>query len=99
MKPNKQQLQQVIANGNDEVDNVLILRCDSNFQLIQGAGAAAIENLNYVTRWETFDRFDDYVGENASKDDSHIDKIMSWANIAWEQYTQSGETQIVNLWS
>lgn len=65
--------------------------------MIQGAGGSVVEDLNYVTRWETFDSFNDYVGENAAKDDWHIDRLMDWANKAWQVYKSSGKTKIVNM--
>lgn len=97
MGPNREQLQKVIASGNDEYNNVLILNLNGTFRLIKGASGSVIGDLNYVTRWETFDSFNDYVGENAAKDDWHIDRVMEWANKAWEEYKSSGKTKIVNM--
>lgn len=97
MLPNKEQLKEVIANGNDQYDNVLILKLDGKFQLFQRLGESTIEDLSYVTRWETFDSFNDYVGQGAAKDDWHIDRIMDWASKAWQEYKSSGKTNIVNI--
>jgi hypothetical protein len=98
MNPNKEQLRYVIANGNDEVDNILLLNVDGNFTLFEGAGGGAVEHLDYVTRWETFDARGGYVGIDASKDDKFLDNtIMGWANTTWEEHKKTGNTQIVNM--
>ncbi|AJA48665.1 hypothetical protein CPAST_c25960 [Clostridium pasteurianum DSM 525 = ATCC 6013] len=97
MQPDKEQLRQVIANGNDNVDNILLLNRDGNFILFQGAGGGAVEHLDYVTRWETFDAGSDYVGIEASKDEKLLDDlVMKWANEAWKRYEKTGNTQIMN---
>ncbi|MFT5875018.1 MAG: hypothetical protein ACI8WT_003998 [Clostridium sp.] len=98
MYPNKDQLRYTIKNGNDKVDNILLLKANGEFTLFQGAGGGAVQNLNYVTRWATFDAEDDYVGINASKDEKFLDDtIMRFAKIAWEINQIKGRTQITNL--
>lgn len=96
MQPNRSQLVSVIANGNDNVSNVLIIRIDGNFELVQGSGASAVEHLNYVSRYETFDATNDYVGVNASKDSNHINDIMDWANEMWDIHKRTCRTRIIN---
>ena len=104
MYPTRQQLISVIAKGDYKVDNVLILKTNGEFELIQGAGAEAVKHINYVTRWETFDAASSekggWVGLDASKDSYVIDKlVMKWANEAWDIYTNTGRTQITNIYS
>ncbi|MDO7905324.1 hypothetical protein Q5741_02715 [Paenibacillus sp. JX-17] len=94
--PTIEQLEQTIANGDDSVNNVLILKLSGEFELIQGAGAGAVSHLNYITRWGTFDAGNDYVGKDASKDKKHIKKIMDWAEEAWNKYSKNGHTKIQN---
>lgn len=96
MGPNKEQLRYVIANGNDNVDNILLLNVNGNFSLFEGAGGGAVEHLNYVTRWETFDEMNGYVGIGASKDNIFLDNtIMGCANTAWSSYIKKGSSHIV----
>lgn len=37
MNPSREQLKEVIVRGNDKVDNILILRTDELFEIIQAA--------------------------------------------------------------
>lgn len=97
--PNLNQLQQVIALGNDSINNRLILKLNGDFDLHPfdtQQDDYNFQNLNYITRWETFDSGNDYVGIAASKDLSFLNGIMEWANEAWNLYQQSGNTKILN---
>ena len=93
----KEQLVQVIANSNDSVDNILIL--DQNGLFIVVPLSEFIFDYQYVTRWEAFDAYNDYVGEEASKDEGYLEKIMEWAVIAWKKFQLNGELNITNTMS
>lgn len=95
--PDLKQLKNVIKHGDDSVNNVLILKKDGAFELVEGAsGAGAVSHLDYVTRWETYNSNNDYVGKAAAKDENHINKIMTWAKTAWDKYQADGFTKIAN---
>ncbi|PWW01230.1 hypothetical protein DFQ01_110120 [Paenibacillus cellulosilyticus] len=96
--PDKKQLKETIAQGDDSIDYVLILNTDGTFELIEGAGAGAVSHLNYVTRWNPFDQGNDYVGSKAAKDKEHISRIMDGAKKAWDKFKETGYTRITNLW-
>ena len=91
MNPSREQLKEVIVRGNDKVDNILILRTDELFEIIQAAWGGAVEHLEYMSRWETFDRGNDYVGIYSSNDNWLIDKLMKWADEMWKIYKNTGK--------
>lgn len=100
MVPTKEDLIEVIKNGDDSLDNVLVLNLDGSFELINGCGGYAVEaekEEDYVVHYETFDAGNDYVGENASKDNEHIDRLYSWALRYWDKYEKTGEYPFVNM--
>lgn len=104
MHPTRDQLISVIAKGNYKVDNVLILKRNGEFELIQGTGGEAVQHIDYVTRWETFDAASSEtagsVGVDASQNSYIIDEVvMKWANKAWDIYINTGRTQITNMYS
>lgn len=97
--PNRNQLITEIASKNDDVDYRLILRTDGKFELVGYYSESQImgfDDMDYVTRWETFDEGNKYVGVEASRDSDYIDQIMEWANKTWSTYTQTGKTKITN---
>ena len=96
MKPNIKQLQSIIENGDDSHDNVLILNLSGDFELVVGSGAEAVKGLNYVSRWETFDASNDYVGVKASKDSQLLHKLMEWADDVWNEYKEENRYPILN---
>ncbi|MFC5560225.1 hypothetical protein ACFPN4_14240 [Ureibacillus thermophilus] len=100
--PDINQLKQVISSGDDRHNNRLILDLNGNFQLYHydnEEDAEKFEKLIYVTRWETFDAGNDYVGIEASNDEKYLSSIMEWANQCWDEYQKTGRTKIVNMWS
>jgi hypothetical protein len=97
MQPSLKQLKEVLGSVTDSKDYVLILNLNATFELVEGAGAGAISHLDYVTRWNTYDKGYGYVGKEASKDDKHTDRIMKWANEAWKTHQETGRTRITNL--
>lgn len=97
--PNYNQLQHVIAQGNDTNYNRLVLNLNGDFELhlFNNAGdQIKFDQLNYVTRWETFDAGNDYVGFGASNDQKFLNSIMDWANEAWNMFQNTGQTKILN---
>lgn len=99
LSPSIQQLIGVIAAGDDSISNRLILKLDGRFELLPyetTEDALAFDKLKYVTRWETFDSGNEYVGIDASQDTALISSIMDWANTAWSRYQSTGKTKILN---
>ncbi|MCT2534660.1 hypothetical protein NC661_05615 [Aquibacillus koreensis] len=98
----RQQLVNVISKGNDTIDNRLILKQNGDFELVPFQTSEDAHNfdlLDFVTRWETFNAGNDYVGVYASKDNRLIDDILDWAEFAWKEYKQKGRTKILNPYS
>jgi len=97
--PTRQQLVNEIKEGNDNFNNRLILKLNGEFEIVPfhtSEDAQNFELLEYVTRWETFDAGNDYVGIEASKDNGLIEEIMNWAECAWREYKVTGEIKILN---
>ena len=96
-KPQREQLKEVIKNGDDSKNKRLILKENGEFELIYDLEKVSPSEMDYVTRWETFDAGNDYVGKEAAEDDEFIDRTMSWAEHAWEKYQKTGDIHITNL--
>ncbi|MTI65853.1 MAG: hypothetical protein FH753_04545 [Firmicutes bacterium] len=98
MKPNMEQLRQVIKEGNDNQDNRLILNKDGDFELVKyetPEDAKNFEDRDYVTRWETFDAGNSGVGVKASEDDRFLNDIFENAQKAWNKYKKTGKLKIL----
>lgn len=96
--PKLDQLLEVIKDGDDLKDHVLILKTDGEFELIEGAGPEVIKDLEYITRYETYDANSHYVGEDASRDVDYFEKyVMQRANQYWDEFLKTGNTRITNL--
>lgn len=92
MKPNKENLIEVIKNGDDSHNNVLVLNLDASFELINGDGIDDVKNVkgnNYIVRYETFNAGKDYVGKSASNDNKFIDRIYNKSLEYWNKYTET----------
>lgn len=97
--PDKEQLRQVIAAGDDSKNNSLILNVYGKFELRQRPPYDIHQNdPTVIVRNETFAAHNDYVGPNASKDDSHIDahyltSLRHWVNHLYfgQSHKYSGE--------
>lgn len=50
----------------------------------------------YVTRWETYNCGEGFVGIDTLADEIFIDGIYSWAEEAWNIHKNTGETNIIN---
>lgn len=94
MELNKDQLVKVIKNGDDNKNNVLILKTNGEFELIEGIARMVLENVEYVARCETFARGNRYVGKEASQDVKYIKDIIAWANVAWDEHKKSGQVKM-----
>jgi len=97
--PNKQQLIDTIANGDDNISNRLVLKDNGMFELLPfetGQDVINFERQDYVTKWETFDSGSGYVGKDASEDKDFIDEIFDWALKAWNKHEETGRTKIPN---
>lgn len=94
---NKKQLIEEIASKKDDRDYRLILDLDGKFRLIDLDDWE--DEMEYVTRWETYDSGNGFVGIDASKDMGFIDGIYSWAEEAWSRYQKNNEIKIVNIHS
>ncbi|MGH4137653.1 hypothetical protein [Clostridium sp.] len=93
----KEELVQAIANGNDSVDNILILQQNGLFVVVPVFEFSC--DFQCVTRWETFYEGNCYVGKEASKDERHVEKIMEWAEIAWKKFQDTAQLNITNMMS
>lgn len=91
---NKKQLVEEIASKVDDTDYRLILDLDGKFKLIPLNDWN--DRIEYVTRWETYDVGNGYVGIEASEDTEFINGIYSWAVEAWDRYKNGGETRVLN---
>lgn len=95
MTPNKENLIEIIKNGDDSHHNVLVLNSDGSFELINGYGiedVQAVKGNNYVARWETCEAGNDgYVGKKASNDINFINGLYESASNAWDEYKKTGK--------
>ena len=72
----------MLAEGDDRHDNQIRVKLDGTVYLSQDVvGAEDIDNLAF--RFDTFDAYDDYVGENAAKDDTHVTRIYKALQANW----------------
>lgn len=97
--PTKRQLQQIIKDGDDSHNNRLLLNLSGSFELLNydnEVDEIAFRDKDYITRWETYDKGNGYVGIEASLDEDHLNTIMKWADKAWVIYKESGKTKILN---
>lgn len=93
--PNKEQLRTIIATGNDEETNVLILNLNGKFELRQRPLFDISKNdPTVVLRYETFAAGNDYIGEDAAQDDNHINSLYCTCLEGWLSHLRTGKTQI-----
>lgn len=79
--PQKHQLIEVIKNGNDRVNNSLILNVDGEFQLFENFHNGDAPTV--VVRYETAIANNGYIGEKASADNNYIDAMYISMLRAW----------------
>lgn len=86
-------VREMIAGGDDSVDNQVRVSKNGYLYLSQDTGA---RNLNEVKfRFDTFDAGNDYVGLEASKDEEHIKKIYSAVIHFWN----NDSTGYIDYWA
>ncbi|MCM1507479.1 MAG: hypothetical protein NC177_10155 [Ruminococcus flavefaciens] len=94
MTPNKENLIEIIKNGDDSHHNVLVLNLDGSFELINGCGeedVQAVKGNNYVARWETYCPGNRYVGKDTSNDIKYMNDLYASASNAWDEYKKTGK--------
>lgn len=94
-----EQLKTALMSKKNNKDYRLILTQEGNFELVPfetEEDAINFDNMEYVTRWGTFDIGNDYVGNNYVLD-KDLEDIMEWAIEAWKIFTIDRCTKIVNL--
>lgn len=99
VKPNITQLKKAIENGNKNIDNRLILNEDGNFEIVPyetESDAIEFDKKRYVTRWETFDKGNDYVGKKAADDIEFLNKTYKYALSVWDRYRKGENIPIIN---
>lgn len=84
MRPSKEQLREVIRNGNPDLDYRLLLRRNGRFELVSDLTVDGMGD--YVERTETLDRGDGWVGEEAAQEDWWIDRAYKWLLPSWIKY-------------
>lgn len=92
--PSKEQLRAVIAAGDDEQTNSLILNLEGQFELRQRpAFDIHINDPTVVVRHETFAAGNDYVGLEAAQDDDHINGLFLSSLEGWLSHLITGQMQ------
>lgn len=94
--PAKDQLIEAIKNGNDNLDNCLVLNENSKFHVIPLDDFTRYENENtYIARNENTYARHGYIGVGASRDAEFISIIYKEFLTAWLTYLSNGDTQIL----
>lgn len=89
----KDELVIAIRNGNDLQDNSVVVTLDGKIQVV--ALDVAQQNPNqYAVRHETFNAGNDYVGLDASEDETHIDGTFENLVKAWNKHIRTGTTSV-----
>lgn len=97
--PNLSQLKTELSSHNDSIDNRLILKLDGDFKVVPFNSQNDISNfetMDYITRWETLDAGNDYVGPTAAQDTNFTAGIMEWATEAWKIHQKDNRVKILN---
>lgn len=93
--PSKEQLISTIRNGNDAINNSLILNVYGKFELRNFAKVnLSIEDPTIVVRNETFGAGNEYVGEKAANHKSFIDDIYACTLENWLNHLKTGGTNM-----
>lgn len=92
--PSKEQLRAVIATGDDEHANSLILNLQGQFELRRRPPFDINKNdPTVVFRYETFAPGNDYVGLEAAQDETHIDDMFCSSLGGWLVHLTTGQTR------
>lgn len=93
-EPSRDQLIQVIANGDDSVNNVLILNVYGQFELRQSPPFNQLLNdPSIIVRHESFVAGNRYVGPKASKDERYIEELFIDSLEHWKNHLRDGGNQ------
>ncbi len=90
----QQELEAVIASGNDELYNTLILTLDGHFRLIHPSERTEFSPI--AVRHETFCAGNGYVGTKAAVDDRFIRETYFSTLESWIEHLRTGELDIYN---
>ncbi len=88
----REQLVELIKNGDDSVDNQIRVKSDGTVFLSQVVGAEDIDGLMF--RLESFDAGNGYVGVDAAADDTYINGLYRGLKESWDK----GRTDCVDDW-
>jgi hypothetical protein len=92
--PDRRQLINTIARGDDTLDNIVILNVDGGFELRQFSDFDKHRNdPTIVARYESFVAGNDYIGIAASNDVSHVNAVYSGLLQFWATHLKCGVTQ------
>lgn len=93
-EPSRDQLVQVIANGDDSVSNVLILDVYGQFELRQSPPFNQLLNdPSIIVFHETFIAGNNYIGPDASEDGNHIEELFIDSLEYWKNHLKDGRNQ------
>ena len=88
-RPELKQLIDVIKNGNDDINNTLYLKSDGEFSLyFEDKILFKNSEIDYIGRYETFSAGKGYIGEEASKDEVHINDLFQIFLHSWLYYNE-----------
>lgn len=85
-RPNRNQLIEIVRNGDDRRDKSIVLRENGSFDLVYGAVIYQLSPSEYVARTETLDIGNSYVGIEAAQDMTTIDKFYKMFLEAWIKF-------------
>ena len=89
--PEVSQLRKVIASGDDQFLNVLILKIDGKFDIFDYHGDKYRDEWpEYVCRHESTDPGNDYVGPEAANDDEFVELMFASSLGYWLSYVCDG---------
>lgn len=93
--PSKEQLVATIKNGNDSINNSLVLNVNGLFELRNfNSINLSIQDPTIVMRNETFGAGNEYVGESAANHIDFINDIYSSALEYWYDHLKTGATNM-----
>lgn len=95
--PTKDELQQVIAGGDDSVDNTLVIDLGGTIRLKPWRnGRSPIYDLDIAVRMSTCDRGKGYIGREPAADGKYVDRIYRDLDRLWEQHVATGVMNLVD---
>jgi hypothetical protein len=95
--PSKNQLTSTIAQGNDNIENILILKSNGSFELVNRKQRASYEAQGeIIVEHEWFVAARGHVGQQVSTDQKYIDTLYDCHMKGWNMYNQTGEKNILS---